>query len=410
VADYVLTLATLVALLIGLAVGKAWERYKLQDGRWMDRRKQRASPHYLQGLNFLVANPLDPAIEEFGRAASLDDRALDVPIILGNLYREKGQVGRAIQVHQQLLQRPRLSRSEHASVLLCLGLDFKRAGFVDRAIEAFGEVLRLDPDNPHALVNLEKMHEDQQQWGEAFRVRERLAARAPAEQRARHRSILAFLQNEMGLQAMRGNARQEARLAFESAIELDPSVVPAHLNLGDLLAASGDLAGAAATWERAVQVAPERAYLAFDRLRAVYGQLGTPERFPELCRRLIGSTPNDWRARLALARHLYASDRPVEAMDPLLEALTANPHAVSVHETIWRVLSRLRFEPALVERYLSVSREAVFYQDPHVCLKCHYRSTEFLWQCPHCHEWNSFVEERLTAASEDADMRSVGQD
>ena len=409
-ADNVLTLATLVALLLGLAVGKAWERYKLQDGRWVDRRKHRASPHYLQGLNFLVANPLDPAIEEFARAAALDDRALDVQIILGNLYREKGQVGRAIQVHQQLLQRPRLAKHEHASVLLCLGLDFKGAGFVDRAIEAFGEVLRLDADNPHALVNLEKLHEDQQQWREAFRVRERLAAGAPAEQLGRHRAILAFLQNEMGLQAMRGGARQDARLAFESAIELDPSVVPAHLNLGDLLAAGGDLAGAAAVWERAVDAAPERAYLAFDRLRAVYGQLGAPDRFPDLCRRLIGSTPNDWRARLALARDLDAHGRPGDAIGFLLEALTANPHAMPVHEAIWRVVSRLRFDAAIVERYLSVSRDAIFYHDPHVCLKCHYRSTEFLWQCPHCHEWNSFVEERLTAATEDGDMRSVGQD
>ena len=409
-ADYVLTLATLVALLIGLAVGKAWERYKLQDGRWLDRRKHRASPHYLQGLNFLVANPLDPAIDEFSRAAALDDRALDVPIILGNLYREKGQVGRAIQVHQQLLQRPQLAKHEHASVLLCLGLDFKRAGFVDRAVEAFGEVLRLDPDNAHALVNLEKMHEDQQQWSEAYRVRDRLTALAPPDQRARHKSILAFLQNELGLQAMRSGARQEARVAFESAIELDPSIVPAHLNLGDLLATGGDLAGAAAVWERVVNASPGRAYLAFDRLRAVYGQLGAPERFPELCRRLIGSTPNDWRARLALARDLNAHDRPAEAFDLLLEALTSNPHAISIHDTIWRVLSRLRFDAALVDRYLSVSREAIFYVDPHVCLKCHYRSTEFLWQCPHCHEWNSFVEERMTPASEDGELRSIGQD
>jgi lipopolysaccharide assembly protein B len=395
VADYALTLATLVALLIGLAVGKAWERYKLQDGRWIDRRKQRASPHYLQGLNFLVANPLDPAIEEFSRAAALDDRALDVPIVLGNLYREKGQVGRAIQLHQQLLQRPRLARHEHASVLLCLGLDFKRAGFVDRAVEAFGEVLRLDPENRHALVNLEKMHEDQQQWGEAFRVRERLAALAPEDQRARHRSILAFLQTEMGMQAMRSGARHEARVAFESAIELDPAVAPAYLSLGDLLATTGDLAGAAAVWERVFTVAPERAYLTFDRLRAVFGQLATPERFPELCRRLIGATPNDC---------------PQEAFDLLLEALTANPHGISVHDTIWRVLSRLQFDPALVEKFQSVAREAIFYVDPHVCLKCHYRSTEFLWQCPHCHEWNSFVEERLTPASEDGELRSIGQD
>ena len=65
-------------------------------------------------------------------------------MILGNLYREKGQVGKAITVHQSLLQRSKLSRLEHAYVLLCLGLDYKRGGFVERALEAFTEVLRLD--------------------------------------------------------------------------------------------------------------------------------------------------------------------------------------------------------------------------------------------------------------------------
>ena len=54
----------LVALLLGLAIGKAWERYKLQDGRWIDRRRARESPHYMLGLNFLVANQIDPAIDE----------------------------------------------------------------------------------------------------------------------------------------------------------------------------------------------------------------------------------------------------------------------------------------------------------------------------------------------------------
>ena len=73
-------------------------------------------------------------------------------MILGNLYREKGQVSRAVQIHQHLLQRPRLGRLEHTYVLLCLGLDYRRGGFVDRAIEAFNEVLRLDPSNEHALL------------------------------------------------------------------------------------------------------------------------------------------------------------------------------------------------------------------------------------------------------------------
>ena len=120
-ADTLALLATLVALLVGLAVGKAWERYKLRDGHWIDRRRARQSPHYILGLNFLVSNQLDLAIDELTQAAGLDADALEIHLILGNLYREKGQVSKAIQVHQNLLQRPRLTPLEHAYVLLCPG-------------------------------------------------------------------------------------------------------------------------------------------------------------------------------------------------------------------------------------------------------------------------------------------------
>src|SRR5258708_2564193 len=108
--SYAPLLAALVALLVGLTVGKAWERYKLRDGTWIDRRRARESPHYILGLNFLVANQMDLAIEELSKAASLDTDALEVHMILGNLYREKGQVGNAITLHQNLLQRATLSK------------------------------------------------------------------------------------------------------------------------------------------------------------------------------------------------------------------------------------------------------------------------------------------------------------
>ena len=141
-------------------------------------------PHYILGLNLLVANQIDLAIEELTRAASVDADALEVHMILGNLYREKGQVGKAIAVHQSLLQRSRLTKLEHAYVLLCLGLDFKRGGFVERALEAFNEVLRLDPKNEYALVNVEKLHEEQHQWSEAYDVRQRLSKLAGADAQA----------------------------------------------------------------------------------------------------------------------------------------------------------------------------------------------------------------------------------
>src|ERR1700754_4507316 len=198
-APYVPLLAVLIALLIGLAVGKAWERYKLSGGKWIDRRKARESPHYILGLNFLVTNQIDLAIEELSRAASVDPDALEVHMILGNLYREKGQVGKAITVHQSLLQRPRLNKLEHAYVVLCLGLDYKRGGFVDRALDAFNEVLRLEPQNEYALINLQKLHEEQHQWTEAYDTRQKLAMLSAIDSRPQNEAILAFLDNEIGL-------------------------------------------------------------------------------------------------------------------------------------------------------------------------------------------------------------------
>jgi lipopolysaccharide biosynthesis regulator YciM len=114
----------------------------------------------------------------------------------------------------------------------------------------------------------------------------------------------------------------------------------------------------------------------------------------------VTSNPLDWRARLALGRHLNRHDRPTEALEFLLAALEQNPHGLMVHQAVWGVLLKLDLNRALVQRYIEAARSSVFFLDPHVCIKCHYRSTDLLWQCPHCHEWNTFVEERIAPAQE----------
>ncbi len=395
------TISILVALLVGLAAGKAWERYKLRDGRWIDRRRARESPHYMLGLNFLVADQIDPAIEELSKAAEAAGDALEIHLILGNLYREKGQVGRAIQEHQALLQRPNLRKLEHANVLLCLGLDYKQGGFVDRALEAFTEVLRLDPGNAYALANLEKLYEEQHQWSDAYATRQKLAAAAPEAEKPRHQRILAFLEDALGEEARKGGDHTAAAVRFDAAIELDPATTPAYLNLGDAHYERGDAAGAIAAWESLVSAAPDRAYLAFPRLETAYATGGDTRRFPALCRRLIRENPQDWRARLALARHLSTREAPEDALELLFEALEINPHALALHQSIWETLSILDFAQPLVVRYIDLTRASVFYLDPHICVRCRYRSTELLWHCPHCHEWDSFVEERIAPAKND---------
>jgi lipopolysaccharide biosynthesis regulator YciM len=391
-------LAVLVALLIGLVVGKAWERYKLRDGRWIDRRRLRETPHYMLGLNFLVDNQVDQAIDELTKATSTDTDALEIQMILGNLYREKGQVGRAINVHQALLQRPDLTKLEQAYIALCLGLDFRHGGFVDRALEAFQEVLRLDSKNRYALVNLQKLYEDQHQWNDAVRIREQIAkidAGRPDDQQ-----ILGFLRHEIGAQQERDGDLAAAAKTFSDAIDSDERTVPAYLHLGDVRAKQGNLAAAVETWERLIDAVPEHAFFAFERLERAYRTLGLPERFIDLCQRLIRRDPQDWRARLALSRHLAEAGEHRAAFDQLLDALPHHPHTLAIHQEIWNALNALRFNPELIRHYVDRTRDAVFYLDPHICRRCRYRSTEPLWQCPQCHEWNTFVEERIAPAKD----------
>src|SRR4030095_8210675 len=137
-------------------------------------------------------------------------------------------------------------------------------------------------------------------------------------------------------------------------------------------ARQGDIAGAAAIWEESIEVSPDRFYLVLERLENAYVTLGGAQRFADLGRNRIITTPRDWRARAALARHLASSGQPAKALDLLFEALEHNPHALAIHQAIWNTLSALDLPRSLVARYVDITRQSVFYLDPHVCVRCRY--------------------------------------
>lgn len=398
---YLPLVAALVSLLVGLVVGKAWERYKLRDGRWLDRRRLRDTPHYMLGLSYFALGDVDRAIDELTQAAAIDPDAREIEMVLGSLLREKGQVTKAIAMHQSLLQRPNIGRMEHAHLLLCLGLDFRRAGFIDRAVEAFTEVRRLDASNRYALLQLEKLYGEQKQWDAARHVRRELVSRA-SDPSPHDSQVLGFLYNEIGELARRGGDVRVAERSFTTAIDTDSRTAPAYINLGELREQQGDIRGALDTWEQLARALPHRAGLVVDRLERGYAALGTPHRFVEHCERVVTNNPQDWRTRLALARHWLVLDAPLRAFELLSTTLGAHPHNLVIHQEMWRALMALHLPPDLVKRYIDLMTDAVFYLDPHVCVKCHYRSTELLWMCPQCHEWNTFVEERIAPAKDSA--------
>jgi len=382
-------LAVLLAGIAGVLAGRAWAT-ALRRGDLRDRPAFRTSPHYVLGLHAMVTGQADLAISELTKVVRQDPDAVEVLHVLGTLLREAGQVERAIQTHQALIARPELTRGERAHALAALGSDFRKAGFLDRAAAAFGEVLAADPRNLQALMGLQKLHEDQRQWREAYDVQTRLSRVKKTDDSV----VLGYLQAEIGREALRAGDREGAEKAFRTALSLDRRVFPAHLGLAEL---TDDPRKAAAILEEAVRVAPERAYLAFDGLSRAYTAAGEPSRFVSLCERLIGQSPGDWRARLALARRLRSEGKQEEAWGLLLRALERNPEVLLVHMEIWRFLretERAQDRGSVLQGYIEAAEGSTLGRDPHLCRACRYRADDMLWRCPHCHEWNTLVEER----------------
>ncbi|HET9314044.1 MAG TPA: hypothetical protein VFQ51_00585 [Vicinamibacteria bacterium] len=385
-------LAVALAAIAGLLAGRAWAAALRGPGA-SDRPSFRTSPHYTQGLYYLSAGQIELAISELTKVVREDVDALEVLQVLGNLLREAGQVERAVQVHQGLLARDDLTRAERTHALACLGMDFRKAGFLDRATLAFNEVLEIDPKNIHALIGLQKLHEEHHQWREAYDAQARLSRLRKTDDGL----VLGHIQAEMGRERLALGDREGAEQAFRMALSLDRRVMPAHLGLADLQEPR-DPWRAIHVLEEAINAAPERGYLAFDRLSRLYSACGEPSRFVSLCERIIQQGARDWRARTALARHLRDEGKHDDALGLLLRALEANPQALRTHIEIWRTLLAMGVRHSELERYVATAEDAVFYTDPHVCTVCRYRSDDVLWRCPHCHEWNTFVEERLGPA------------
>ncbi len=385
--------AVVLAAAAGLAAGRAWAAARRRDDAAAG--AFRLLPHYGQGLQYLATGERELALSAFEKVAREEPQAFDIQLVLGHLWREAGQVERAMQVHQALVARLDLSRSQRAQARVALGQDQRAAGFIDRASSTFEEVLDGDPKNLQALEGLQKVHEDQRRWREAYDIQVR-------RQRLRKSDdslVLGFLRAEIGREALAGGLVDEAGSAFEAALKLDRRVFPAYLGLADLALAS-DPQRAVAVLGEAIAAAPERAYLTFERLARAWAACGAPGRFGDLCDELIRGDPRDWRARVALARQRRAAAQPEEALGLLLRALSENPQVLLVHMEIWRTLRSLGAEDQNVARYGAACEEAVFYRDPHVCTSCRYRADDMLWRCPQCHSWNSFVEERVSPGAD----------
>ena len=354
-------------------------------------RDSRALPtSYFKGLNFLLNEQPDKAIEAFIEVVKVDPETVELHFALGSLFRRRGEYDRAIRMHQHLLERADLGAEQRAAALFEVGQDYLKAGILDRAEDVFQRL----SDGTHAAEArrfLLEIFQQEKDWQKATAMARRLESET-GESRARQ--ISHFL-CELAATETTHSRPDAARGHLEAALEANRKCVRASLQLGDLERTSGNLNRAIECWTRIEAQNPAYLALAAQRLleaQRAAGRLeegltlltGYLERYPslDLLDAVFQSTLESKGAEAAykLVRDELRRNPTLLGLDRLLEAQivgAANPER--------------RHDLELVRNLVhSHTRRLARYR----CENCGFKARQFHWLCPACGGWETYPPRR----------------
>jgi lipopolysaccharide biosynthesis regulator YciM len=371
-------------LLLPIAAATGWLVGRRGGERHSDTQVSRLSTTYFRGLNYLLNEQPDKAIEVFLHIAELDKDTFETQVALGHLFRRRGEVDRAIRLHQALAQRPGLTDQEKVQALLALGEDYMRSGLLDRAETVFSDLVRLDMRAPQALKHLIGIYQAERDWGKAIenatRYEEitgepmgRLVAQFECELADRHRAA---------------GEVDEARIAVARAYQADANSVRAGILEGRIEVEAGNDAAAIRAFERVARVDPD--YL--------------PEILPALlqCYERVGDSTGA-RSFLGEMTEHYRGVAPVLALTRMVEAEEGVPAARAYLAQQLKDRPSVRGEAALIDLTVAEGADATatLHDLKHItdqllvrnpsyrCNRCGFGARAHHWQCPSCKEWGS---------------------
>jgi len=302
----------------------------------------RGGAHAAQDVDSLVRlallatldRDLDRAEDLLSQAARIDSNGVESFLALGRLFRARGEIGRAIRIHQQLLLRRDLEPRQRIEVLSDLAADFRQGGFLRRAISSYEEVARLDPRHREALRALARLLADVREFGRAIEVARRLARL----EGVKSDPTLAGLYVDMAEAARAEGRNGDARKAAKRALREDRRLARAWIALGELEAERGHAKAALAAWLRVPEIDRRSGPLVYPQLEATYAALDRPRDFEKLLRELLADHPDDAGARLALARTLAARGEIDGAVSELRRALEDDSDDLEARAALGHIL------------------------------------------------------------------------
>jgi lipopolysaccharide biosynthesis regulator YciM len=347
-------------------------------------RLDREDKAFFKGVQHILSNEPDRAIEQFTKSVQINPETIETYVALANLYSSKGDIERAIRIRQGIILRPNLDSVIRLRAIFDLGSDYRRGGFLDRALSAFQKVIESEPNNLEAHEQLERIYEDLHDWDRAFKTRQAISRLVKGD----HRHILAHHKTELGKVREKSGDEVGAEKAYKEAISIFDRCVDAYLHLGDLYLSQHKHEAALAKWRKVVDVAPKFTFLAYQRLQRAYANMENPRLVGDFLKE-VARRNSDVSTQLALAQYLYNEGEIDGAVEQVRQAIESAPAFLDARKFMGEVLLKEgRNEEALMAyKELLLSLDIPFLQFR--CSNCGYRPEKLAWKCPQCMKWDS---------------------
>lgn len=377
---------------LGLALGWYFGR-RVPDG---DQAATAPAAETLGGLTHLGTDDSDQTIAALMRAVEIDSGTIDLHMTLGSLFRKRGEVDRALRIHEALLARTTLTPDQRQLAQLELAQDYLKAGLLDRAEQLFKELAARGTHTVAALEALQTLFEQSRDWKQAIDNNVRLEG-ATAQPRRRY---AAQYHCELADQARMAKQPAEALKYAKRALDEDPECVRASLLLGRLQQDAQDWTAAIKAYQRVAEQDPRFLPEIMQSLWDCYKALGDAESYLHFLRDIgidyAGAAP-------VLAQAQLMQETGIDTRQYLAAAFTERPS--------WALLERLLdvtvlpasepLAPAVDAMRKAVSQTAKT-RPRYKCGNCGFMPGLLFWQCPSCKQWGSVapIDEPISGKAE----------
>lgn len=356
--------------------------------------KRKLPESYFKGLNFLLNEQPDQALRVFLEEVAVDSKTIELHFALGNLFRRRGEIERATQIHQNLVSRADIEDWLRELALFELAQDYFKAGLLGRAENLFQKICRLPASAYRERANrfLLQIYDQEKEWRSAIIVAKELTRISSSDLS----DSLAQYYCELAERAITEGQNKRADEFLGIALQHDPHCVRAIIQSGRLASMRGNHIDAIAVWRSLEEFAPEALGEVIDHLANSYEAIGDQENYMQFLKDAMQHN-SDWRIVAALV-DLAKSDDDGEAGQTLLLNLTQKyPGMEGIHDLLKSPTTEHSWSQKNKNftMWMDLLSQIIGQERGYYCNNCRFSSNSLHWQCPGCKSWGT-VQQRIT--------------